>query len=188
MMEQILHNKWRLTGMGYIILSIYFLTGYIIPECKNTLQIYQNRQEQEEKIASVSNWENQLNQLNNQQKELEHFFSKIYVSLPDDDQMSAIINQIFNEAGAAHIQLNQMRPAEQTEFESHIQIPVAITLMGTYHEIGRFVNAIEQSDYLMKVDEIEIRAEQETGTPLAGQILIKVIILKKNTVSRETDA
>ena len=179
MKEYIRHNKWQLTGMGCIVIFIYFLAAYFIPEFKNTLQIYQNWQEQEEKIASASNWENRLDQLNDQHKELESFFSKIYVSLPDDDQMSAIVNHVFNEAEAVDLKLNQMRPAARIEEESHIQIPLAITLRGNYHQIGRFVNAIELSNYLMKVDEIKIREEREPGAPLVGEILIKVIILKK---------
>lgn len=180
MTEYIRYNKWLLTGMGCLILFVYILLNYIVPEFNYTLQVYQNWQKQEEKIASVSDWKSQLNRLNARQEKLEAFFSEIYVSLPDDDQMSAIVNQVFNEAEATGIWLNQMRPAKRVEFESHIEIPITVTLKGTYHETGQFVNAIEQSGYLMKVDEIEILSE-EMDAPLMSRLLIKVIILKKNT-------
>lgn len=186
-MEYFKNNRWKAAGAGIVVFVMFLVWGYIIPEFQQTLHLYSTLQEKKAEIASVQNWQHRLNRLNEQREKLEEYLSKIFLNLPEDDQMSTIIDQVFKEAESGDVKVIQMRPDERIQHESYLEIPISLQVKGSYHEIGGFVNRIEQSRYLMKVERVNIKSEDIPNKPLNAHIGLKVIILKRNAKEPETN-
>lgn len=184
-MEYFQNNRWKAAGLGIVLFVIFLGWGYIIPEIRETYQLYSSLQEQKAEIASVQNWQSRLNSLNQQQEKLEDYLSRMFLNLPENDQMSTIVDQVFKEAESGNVKITQMRPAESIEHDSYLEIPVFLQVQGSYHEIGQFVNRVERSKYLMKVEQVDIQSEDEQNSLLHSQIALKVIILKRNSNKSE---
>lgn len=171
-----------------MLVTVLLVWTYIIPEFSKTLKLYSDLQEQKAQIASVQNWQSRLDQLNEQQEKLEDYLSKIFLNLPENDQMSTIVDQVFKEAAAGNVKIIQLRPSEYIQHDRYLEIPISLQVRGDYHEIAQFVNRIEHSKYLMKVEQVNISSEDEPDAPLNGQLSMKVIILKRNAKKQDSDA
>lgn len=187
-MEYLENNKWKVAGAGIVLLTCFLVWTYIIPEFQQSLQLYSNLQEKKAEIASVKNWQNRLGRLNKNQQKLEDYLSKIFLNLPENDRMSTIVDQVFHEAKSEDVRVLQMRPADQIKHEGYLEIPISVEVKGSYHEIGRFVNNIERSKYLMKVVKVSLTSEENSNSLLTAQIALKVIVLKRNNEPVSSDA
>lgn len=187
-MEYLENNKWKVASVGIVILACFLVWGYIIPELQQAVQLYSNLQEKKAEVASVQNWQHRLKRLNNQQKKLENYLSKIFLNLPENDQMSTIVDQVFKEAKSGDVRILQMRPTDRIHHKGYLEIPISMRVQGSFHDIGRFINNVERSKYLMKVERVKIMVKDSSTSPLIAQLVLKVIILKRNEKPVNTDA
>lgn len=178
MNEYFKKNRWFILGIGWVILSLLLIANYLLPKLETTIAMYHKLQNQKEQISSVQNWQNQLDDLRKQKDHLETYFSDVYVGLPDDNQMSTIVEEIFDKAQKADIRLSRIRPFNREEHDSHTLIPINIEAEGSYHRVSRFINEMEQSKYLIKVLECNLRSGEEEISQLQSEILVHVIILR----------
>jgi type IV pilus assembly protein PilO len=181
------HNKWRLAAAGCCLLMVYLFWGYLLPQFNQTIQLYSDLQDQKAKIASVKNWRTRLNRLNDQQQKFKDYLSKIFLNLPKNDQMSTIVNQVFKQAKSGSVKITQMKPEEQLQYDTYLEIPISLQVQGSYHEIGRFVNRIEHSGYLMKVGSVKITSGDQVNARLNARLAVRVIILKRSTEGSDSD-
>lgn len=182
------HNKWKVLSICWLVLTGVLIWYYIIPEFNRTAQLYSDLKSQNLKISSARNWAARLEGYNKQQKQLESYLSSIFVRLPEHDQMSTIVDELFSKAKGRNVKLISMRPTERTIHDTYEELPITIRIQGLFHEIARYVSSVEQSKYLMKVDHINIQSKETINSPLNAQLSINVIILKKNPNGGDTDA
>jgi Tfp pilus assembly protein PilO len=60
----------------------------------------------------------------------------------------------------------------------YIEIPITINLRCSYHDLGRFINMIENSDRFMKVTDLTINTNPD---PMVHNIrlIVNIFVLKK---------
>ena len=59
------------------------------------------------------------------------------------------------------------------------EIPILISAKSGYHELGRFLNSLENSDRFMKVGDMHIRANPATPKKHDVELLVLTYILLK---------
>ncbi|HKI47502.1 MAG TPA: type 4a pilus biogenesis protein PilO [Balneolales bacterium] len=179
-MDSIEKNKWQLLAVACVLIGVIMMLEYIVPGIRSTARTIDKLHVQQQKIASVQNWENRLSGLQSRRNHLKKYFSKIYVSFPRDDQMSAIVSLIYKMGKKSGIDLEQMQPGRRKETKSFVQIPITLDMKGSFPKVGRFVNLIEQSKYLIRIQELQLTAGDKDMQDLKTSVLLQIIILKNS--------
>jgi len=186
-MDVIREHKWRLIALAGLLLSLLLILEDIVPEIGKTSALIGQLRDQRRKIESVQNWESRLDRLQKRRDHLKQFFSKIYVSFPRDDQMSAIVSLIYSLASQSGVRLQQMQPGKQAEHKSYVEIPITLDMEGSYLKIGRFVNLVEQSKYLIQIKQLHMKPDEKQRAGLQTRISLQIIILSNDALqAKET--
>lgn len=172
-------HRWMALAICVVALSFYVLLGELTPRLGAAYTLYQTWQLQEARIASVANWEVDQLRLAAKKRLLQKRFATLYVSLPKSDHMSIILQVLQESIDAQQIDLKEIRPTERTSFANYDELPFQVELRGTFHQIGAFVGRIEQSPYVIKVKQFELKRAAATSETLTAQLMLSVIILKE---------
>lgn len=166
-------------GIGLSLVAVLFGWLYIIPEFQQTWTLYETLKQKKEQVASVQNWESRLTYLQSQQDKLNKYLSRILHTLPENEEMSTIIDHIFSQAQETNVKIMQMKPGTSINEDSHSEIPISITVNGGYHALGMFVNKIESSEYLIEVRQLKVESPGSLSKQLKAKIMLNVILLKR---------
>lgn len=89
--------------------------------------------------------------------EIEQSFGALLKQLPSKSEMDALLTDI-NQAGLGRgLQFELFRPATQESVsEFYAELPIAIRVTGTYHDIGAFASDIAQLSRIVTLNDMNI--------------------------------
>jgi Tfp pilus assembly protein PilO len=93
--------------------------------------------------------------------------------------MSVVLEVLQTQARRTGIVLRQVQPDAKQTFETYEVLPLDVSLSGRYHAIGRFVDLIEQSKYLMQVEQINMQTEDMVTDTLQTQLRLSLVTLRE---------
>ena len=172
-------HRWMALAGFAAVLSLYVLFGEVVPRITSAYGLYRTWKQHEVRIASVTNGEVEQAQLSARKRLLQQRFAALYVSLPRSDHMSIILQVLQESADSAAVHVKEVRPTERTSFANYEEAPFEVILGGTFHEVGTFISRIEQSPYVIKVKQFEFRRRSPASVELVAELVLSVIILKK---------
>lgn len=181
MNERYRSYRWKAFGLTVLLLAGYIILTVLIPKTGRIIDMYDHIQAQQTKIHSADNWQAKLETYNRQQQKLEKFFSKLFVSVPHNDEMSAIVELVFSRARKAAARIQRMSPQDPKEHEGFTEIPLSIQAEGRFHQILKFVNELEQANHLVRLSRLSMAApENPSSRDLQVEIELSVMIIRKN--------
>ncbi|MCI0563527.1 MAG: type 4a pilus biogenesis protein PilO [Nitrososphaera sp.] len=88
--------------------------------------------------------------------------------LPDELDTSWLAKHIVETAQRLGLQLASITQEAPHQFEGYTQLSVNLQFHTSYHQLGRFIDEIERSDYFLRVDQLRI-VQPEDGGPAQMQ-------------------
>jgi type IV pilus assembly protein PilO len=109
-----------------------------------------------------------------QLREIDSSFGALLKQLPNKSQMDALLVDI-NQAGLGRgLQFELFRPApRETVKEFYAELPVAVRVTGSYHDMGQFASDIAQLSRIVTLNDISIRSAGRDGSTLAMDTVAK---------------
>ncbi len=105
--------------------------------------------------------------------------------LPTKKEISSILNHLSALASEEDIQITGIKELETIKGEiqegeqAYSGVPIEIDMKSGYHQLGRFISEIENSDRLMKIDDLEIKSTSENLTEHNVKLIISSFVLVK---------
>jgi Tfp pilus assembly protein PilO len=83
---------------------------------------------------------------------------------PLEEQLPELLGTIAQAARSAQVRLLSIKPeGEMRQLTpgptGYLELPVQVETSAGYHQVGRFIDALENSDSLLRVEELGIRAD-----------------------------
>jgi Tfp pilus assembly protein PilO len=172
-------RRWITISLVGGLLVLGVLWTVVIPRARSAYQSYHTWQEKQNRIQAARSWKTQLAQLRREQKQLRQRLDSLFVSFPRGDQMSVVLEVLQTQARRTGIVLRQLQPDAKQTFETYEVLPLDVSLSGRYHAIGRFVDLIEQSKYLMQVEQINMQTEDMVTDTLQTQLRLSLVTLRE---------
>jgi type IV pilus assembly protein PilO len=147
-------------------LYIYFV---FVPQVKRVFTLNSSipkvRSELKSSRVIITDYEKLKNKLKEQAQKVESYEKK----LPAKQEIPALLESLSNMAKDSGTKIIGIVPAmsyfkdDKSAGDSQIykEIPILITAKSGYHELGRFLSSLENSDRFMKVVDISIQANKE---------------------------
>jgi type IV pilus assembly protein PilO len=83
--------------------------------------------------------------------------------LPDEREIASLLSNIASSARAVGLDLTLFRNRQETYADFYAQVPVEMTMRGTYHELAQFLDRVKRLDRIVNVSNIAIRQPKVNG-------------------------
>ena len=162
-------GQWPLPiqlGVLFIIFFVILFLGYkfhisdqrseianLMSKENDLKQVYEDKQK---KVAN-------LDALKEQMKEMQQSFGDMLRQLPNKTEVDALIVDISQEGLSAGLQFDLFKPGGEHPSEFYAELPIQITVKGSYHQLGEFVSGIASLPRIVTTHNINIKKDKDAG-------------------------
>lgn len=165
-------REYKIGACILIGLLIFFLLWYVITREKGdeltNLESQEStlRSEFETKQGKAAN----LEPLKQQLAQMEQQLQQMLRQLPSKTEMPDLIVDISQTAIATGIQNDLFKPGEEVPREFYAEQPIALRMVGTYHQFGAFVSGVASLPrvVIMTMHDISLKPRSESADGLAS--------------------
>lgn len=165
-------REYRIGACILVGLLIFFLLWYVITREKGdeltNLEAQEStlRADFETKQGKAAN----LEPLKQQLAQMEQQLQQMLRQLPSKTEMPDLIVDISQTAIATGIQNDLFKPGEEVPREFYAEQPIALRMVGTYHQFGAFVSGVASLPrvVIMTMHDISLKPRGGSGDGLAA--------------------
>lgn len=106
-----------------------------------------------------------------QMTEMESSFGALVRQLPSDTEVPGLLEDITFTGRGAGLQIEGIKLETEKVTEFYIELPISVSVKGTYHDIGNFVSGVASLSRIVTLHDFEIAPGQ--GSKLDMSILAK---------------
>lgn len=155
-----------------LVLWFFLLTSDVVAQRDAAKQQEEQlRQDYETKAFKVAN----LDAYKKQLAEIEESFGTLLRQLPRDTEVPGLLEDITNAALGAGLTIQEIKLQREVATEFYTELPIAIEVKGTYHDMGAFVSAVANLSRIVTLHDFTIAG---TGKGKLGDKLDLKIVAK----------
>ena len=140
---------------------VYSPRSHAVAKLADSVEIARNEKTvKQQKAANLPRLQRDLQQLDMQLK-------KAVAELPNQKQIAALLTSISAKAQQAGLDVILFRPRAETFQEFYAEVPVDITVKGSFHNTVGFFDEVGRLDRLVNIDNIGFKS-----LPVAGDSVI----------------
>jgi type IV pilus assembly protein PilO len=107
-----------------------------------------------------------LDEYRNQLAEIERSFGALLKQLPNASEMESLLIDI-NQAGLGRgLQFELFKPGAEVSKDFYAELPIAVTVTGTYHDFGAFAGDIAKLPRIVTLNDINVSLSPKGGETL----------------------
>jgi len=100
-----------------------------------------------------------------QMLEIEKTFGVLLKQLPDRSQIDGLLTDI-NQAGLGRgLEFELFKPGQETQAEFYAEMPIAIKVAGTYHDLGAFATDISKLSRIVTLGDVFVAGKNKDAKP-----------------------
>ncbi|MCB0352083.1 MAG: type 4a pilus biogenesis protein PilO [Bdellovibrionales bacterium] len=144
--------------VGVLVFSTYIFWQYFYKKPSEDLQSHREQIETlESKILTEKRLARNLDKVRQQVKELDEKLAFALQELPDKREIDDLLSSISDLASDAGLEVSLFKPLPENKRDFYAEVPVSITVAGTFHQIATFFDEVGQLPRIVNIDEITIR-------------------------------
>lgn len=101
----------------------------------------------------------------------------VFGDVPSGSPLSSVVGLLQREAAASGVALARVEPGAPVTDGAYARLPVRVTVRGSAHEVGVFVDAVERSALLMKVRALSVVGQGLTEGPVEAGLDVEAVRL-----------
>ena len=91
--------------------------------------------------------------------------------LPNDREIPELLKRISSVGKKVGLEIRRFQPLPESPREYYADVPVALEVVGAYHEVAMFFDRLSKLGRIVYVKNVEIKGPEERG----GKVYLKVI-------------
>lgn len=177
--QQIKEHRWVTYAVLGSLFFFYVLIIHIVPlyrEIQDTRKTIQNNQQ---RVAQAQDYQVSYERILESTKRIKDQIEQLVFSQTQDTQLSATIKFLSQSASLKGIELSSIRPQEIVQTSQHIELPIELSMTTQFHKLARFINVIETSEPIIKIESLTLHAQDMTSTQLNVEMTLIVYYLER---------
>ena len=160
-------GQWPLLPRITFLLAVFFaivLGGWWLDWSDQWSQLESKR---EEEARLKQEWKEKKEQAVNlpeykrQLSEIDRQFGALLKQLPNRSEMEALLADI-NQAGLGRgLQFELFKPGSEVMKDFYAELPIAVRVIGNYHDLGEFVSDVAQMPRIVTLNDIAIETQKD---------------------------
>lgn len=140
----------------FLLFPIMLIAGFYF--LHNT--IFKNREEEIQKILQKMGEKQDILKLYTQKLALEAELNQLVKGFPNQVDFKWLMEGISSITGKEEIEIISIQPQPIKSSEFYREVSIALELEGSYHQIGRMVEAIDNSEYFLQVKKLKLKPKK----------------------------
>jgi Tfp pilus assembly protein PilO len=173
-------KKWKIYTGCFFFLLVWALWSALIPRISQTIRSYSEIQNIQTRMKQAENWETTVSKLKAENIKLKSILTEIQVQAPHDDELSYILDFLSTSAEKTKVRFVSIKPQEIEQHAQHRSIPIFMELRSSFHNLTKFLNLLETSKNIIKIERAEIKTKGILSTELLVRMAIEVLYLKRD--------
>jgi Tfp pilus assembly protein PilO len=159
LIKQVRDHLWlTIAAVGGLFFFIIFI-DHVIPSVGEIMETHRTIQGHRRKIRQVDDWQANYDQLSSRKHDLTERIDQFIFNRRQDTHLSQILTFLSQCAKERRVYILRITPLEIEKAKRHVEVPIRLHLTARFHDLGRFINTIETSTPIIKIDRISIIAE-----------------------------
>ncbi|MEJ2096506.1 MAG: type 4a pilus biogenesis protein PilO [Deltaproteobacteria bacterium] len=154
----------------YASLIILLVGGFTyfayLPKHKQIISLEKSYKQLSAKLEKAKRNAKELNAYRTKMKAAEAQFNIVMKALPEKQEIPALLDGIAMAARDTGLEIMQFQPKNEVVKEFYAEVPLAMQLVGNYHNVAVFFDKIANLPRLVNVSEIRL-VPQQNGTKLS---------------------
>ena len=167
-----------MTAGGLLLYLIVLLTN-ILPGFVETGRMCSTIYKQNRKLKQTLILEESMDAIRIEQDRLKSQLQTFVLNQHQDTQLSMIVDLISKTANEAKITVESMQPGAIEKQRGHLELPMSLSVSGTYHDLGKFVNQLEMTSPVIKIVQFDVAAKSIVSNTLHANIRLIVYYLEQ---------
>ncbi len=171
----------------YILISILIIVFYLFlflrPKIREISLLLPQVSELKAKIAGLEDdwanieaFEKKVLRLN---KKIDYYEKK----LPNEKEIPAILEYLSDAARKMNVRITEIQPLEQDKDAASLaslyyKVPILLKAECGYHQLGRFLNELENTDRFIKISDLKIVANPLRADIHDVQLIVVTYVMK----------
>ena len=148
-----------------LIVGILY-AGWYFDITKQREQLFSVQQKEQDLSGTLETKQKKaanLNALKEQMKEMEQSCGDMIRQLPDKTEVAGLLVDISQTGLAAGLEFRLFRPKGEVPSEFYSTLPIDISVIGTYHQLGEFVSGVATLPRIVTTHNISITKHAASG-------------------------
>jgi Tfp pilus assembly protein PilO len=148
------------------LIVVFYLGLFVRPTMKRLFRLLPEASQLKTKIVKTKkDWED-IESLKGRVSQSHERISSYERKLPVEKEVPAVLEFLSQAARKMDVRITEIKPVAQDKSEPGVhslyyRIPILLKAECGYHQLGRFLNKLENADRFMKIDDIKITANPE---------------------------
>lgn len=147
-----------------VVLVGAFVYFAYLPKHKQILSLDKTYKELTAKLEKAKTNARQLNDYRTKMKAAEAQFNIVMKALPEKEEIPALLDGIAMAARDAGLDIIQFQPKNEVIKEFYAEVPLALHVVGNYHNIAIFFERISNLPRIVNVSAIKLVPQKESTT------------------------
>jgi type IV pilus assembly protein PilO len=147
-----------------VLLVGAFVYFAYLPKHKQILSLDKTHKELTAKLERAKTNARQLNDYRTKMKAAEAQFNIVMKALPEKEEIPALLDGIAMAARDAGLDIIQFQPKNEVIKEFYAEVPLALHVVGNYHNIAIFFDRISNLPRIVNVSAIKLMPQKESTT------------------------
>jgi len=145
----------------------------VLPKNQTIAKLKEDIAQQEQDISKAQSMVQKLDELKAENERLRAELKALEEYLPEEKEISSLLKQVEDLSREAGLNINTWTPSIKRMHASGIiyEVPVSISLTGSYHKLGLFFSSLTQLNRIVNVNNINMGSPQP---PKGGEAVLSV--------------
>lgn len=144
--------------VAVLLFFSYVFWQYFYKKPLRELTTVQERIESlESKILIEKRVARNLDKVRQQVRELDEKLNFALQELPDKREIDDLLSSVSDLASDAGLEVSLFKPLSENKRDFYAEVPVSITVAGTFHQVTTFFDEVGQLPRIVNIDDITIR-------------------------------
>jgi type IV pilus assembly protein PilO len=137
-----------------LIIPIIFYQLTLKANLKSKAGLIEKIESYEEERSKLNQMVRKLPLIERTVKDLESKLNSVVAELPDQKEIPSLLSSISTLAKSAGLDISLFRPQNELKREFYAEVPVAVKVEGTFHQVVTFFDEIARLSRIVNVSEI----------------------------------
>ncbi len=173
--------KDKQISLVVVVLLVSGVYGYFYwyPKYQEVQTKTRDLEKKRERLNELNELELKLTSFHAESEKLNEKFNLLLLKLPKDDEIPKLIGNVYSAISSSGLAPVKFIPLKRVNKSFYAEIPIRISLKGSYFELAVFFKKLAQLSRVVNVRDFHIRKDKVSGSGDAGLDITFVVVTYK---------
>ncbi|MDD5757616.1 MAG: type 4a pilus biogenesis protein PilO [Desulfobulbaceae bacterium] len=160
--------KAAIVAATILVPAVLFYFLYFSPKNQEIAGLERSVATMQQELNTIKAKAAKLDEQNALMAETEAKFKEAAIVIPDTKEIPSLLSNISSKGSNAGLDILSFVPGAETAKEFYAEIPVSLSVTGTYHNVGYFLDTVSKLPRIVNVGKVSLSGPKLTD----GELLI----------------